>query len=700
MIGNVTESTGWRGLAGSAVRAGALPALLVGLSPAAAGQTLETVTVEGRRVSLVGEAITASEGVIGRREIALRPLLRTGEVLELVPGMVVTQHSGTGKANQYFLRGFNLDHGTDFATFIDGMPLNLRSHGHGQGYTDLNPVIPEALATIAYKKGPYYADVGDFSGAGSAEMRTVDRVDDGLAEITWGEDGYQRLVLVDSQRAAGGDWLYALEGNRYDGPWRGVEEDLSRVNLLLKHSRELAGGSLSLTAMAYDNSWNSADQIPARAVTQGIIDDLGVIDDTVGGESSRYSLSAAWRSDVWQAEAWLVRYDLNLWSNFTYFLDDPERGDQFEQVDERLLYGGRLRYNLVTTLAGLPMTQTFGVELRVDDIDEVGLYRSVARQRTGPVRSDAVEESSIGLFWEQKLQWTPRLRSVVGLRYDHFDFDVSSAIDRNINGVDLSANGGRATDDLWSLKGSLIYSLSDDWETYVSAGQGFHSNDARGTTVRIDPADGAVIDAVDPLVRSLGYEAGVRGFWRERLNTSLAVWYLELDSELLFVGDAGNTEASGRSERNGVEITAYYALSEAWTLDLEYAWTDARFADAPRGERAIPGAVEHVAQAGISLDDGEDWFGSLRLRYFGERPLVEDASATSDATFSVNLGLGRHLGDWTLRADVLNLLDSDDHDIDYFYASRLPGEAEGGVEDQHYHVLEPRTVRLTAAYRF
>ena len=701
MIGSMTESTGWRGRARGAVRsAGVLPALLLGLSPAAVGQTLETVTVEGRRVSLVGEAITASEGIIGRQEIALRPLLRTGEVLELVPGMVVTQHSGTGKANQYFLRGFNLDHGTDFATFIDGMPLNLRSHGHGQGYTDLNPVIPEALATIAYKKGPYYADVGDFSGAGSADMRTVDRVDEGLAEITWGEDGYQRLVLVDSQRAAGGDWLYALEGNRYDGPWRGIDEDLSRVNLLIKHTRELAGGSLSLAAMAYDNSWNSADQIPARAVTQGIIDDLGVIDDTVGGESSRYSLSAGWRSAAWQAEAWLVRYDLNLWSNFTYFLDDPERGDQFEQVDERLLYGGRLRYNLVTTLAGLPMTQTFGVELRVDDIDEVGLYRSVARQRIGPVRSDAVEESSLGLFWEQKLQWTQRLRSVVGLRYDHFDFDVSSAIERNVNGVDLSANGGHANDELWSLKGSLVFSVNDAWETYVSAGQGFHSNDARGTTARIDPADGSAIAAVDPLVRSLGYEAGVRGFWRERLNTSLAVWYLELDSELLFVGDAGNTEASGRSERNGVELTAYYALSEAWTLDLEYAWTDARFADAPPGERAIPGAVEHVAQAGISLDDGEDWFGSLRLRYFGERPLVEDASATSDATFSVNLGLGRRLGDWTLRADVLNLLDSDDHDIDYFYASRLPGEAEGGVEDQHYHVLEPRTVRLTAAYRF
>ena len=674
--------------------------LLVSVSLVAQAQTLETVTVEGRRVSLLGDAITASEGVIGRQEIALRPLLRSGEVLELVPGMVVTQHSGTGKANQYFLRGFNLDHGTDFATFIDGMPLNMRTHGHGQGYTDLNPVIPETLATIAYKKGPYYADVGDFSGAGSAEMRTVDRVDEGLAEITWGEDGYQRLVVVDSQNAAGGDWLYALEGNRYDGPWRGIEEDLSRINLLLKHTRDVAAGSLSLTAMAYDNSWNSADQIPARAVTQGIIDDLGVIDDTVGGESSRYSLSAAWRGGAWEVDAWLARYDLNLWSNFTYFLDDPEGGDQFEQVDERLLYGGRLRYTHAGTLAGLPVTQAFGAELRVDDIEEVGLYRSRARQRTGPVRSDAVDESSIGLFWEQKLQWSPRLRSVLGVRYDYFDFDVDSAIERNVNGIDLVPNGGTADDDLWSLKGSLVYTLGSDWEAYASAGQGYHSNDARGTTTRVDPADGTAIEAVDPLVRSLGYEAGVRGYWRERLNTSLAVWYLELDSELLFVGDAGNTEASGRSEREGVELTAYYALTEAWTLDLEYAWTDARFSDAPAGEREIPGAVEHVVQAGISLDDGQDWFGSLRLRYFGERPLVEDASVQSDATFSVNLGLGRRLGPWTLRADILNLLDSDDHDIDYFYASRLPGETEAGVEDLHYHVLEPRTVRLTAGYRF
>jgi len=669
------------------------------MSAGTLAQQLETVTVEGRRINLLGSAISASEGVIGQQEIAIRPMLRTGEVLELVPGMVVTQHSGTGKANQYFLRGFNLDHGTDFATFVDGMPLNMRSHGHGQGYTDLNPVIPEALAAIAYKKGPYYADVGNFSGAGSAEIRTARQVDEGIAELTLGEDSYQRLVVVNSVAAGGGDWLYAVEANRYDGPWRGINEDLDKINGLLKYSRELAAGDFAVTLMAYDNSWNSADQIPARAVAQGLINDLGVIDDSVGGESSRYSFSADWRRDGWQLAAHAVRYDLKLWSNFTYFLDNPEQGDQFEQVDERWIYGGNFSYRHNSELLGHAMSNRFGAELRYDDINEVGLYSTRQRQRLGAIRSDQVEELSLGLFWENQLEWTPRLRSVLGLRYDWFDFDVTSDVAINVNGVDLSANGGSVDDDLWSLKGSMIYSLSPEWETYASAGQGFHSNDARGTSTRIDPVDGVTIEAVDPLVKSLGAEVGLRGFWRERLNTSIALWYLELDSELLFVGDAGNTEPSRKSERRGLELTAYYNLTDHWTLDLEYAWTDARFADRSPEGREIPGAVEHVLQAGISLDDGSDWFGSLRLRYFGERPLVEDGSIKSDDTVSVNLGLGRRLGSWTLSADVLNLFDSNDHDIDYFYESRLPGE-DAGVEDLHYHVLEPRTVRLSIAYRF
>lgn len=662
---------------------------------------LETIAVEGRRINLLGEAVSASEGVVGQKEIELRPLLRTGEVLELVPGLVATQHSGTGKANQYFLRGFNLDHGTDFATYVDGMPVNMRTHGHGQGYTDLNFLIPEVVSLLAYKKGAYYAEVGDFSGAGSAQITTADALQQGLAELTIGEDAYYRLLLQDSIKHSAGTTLYALEANQYEGPWSDIDEDLDKLNLLLKHSFDLEDGHLSIALMAYDNSWNSADQIPARAVEQGIIDELGSIDTTVGGETSRYSINLNWQQGGWQGAAYIIDYDLNLWSNFTYFLDDESNGDQFEQVDERLIYGGQLSYLLEGNFAGKPMSNRLGGDMRIDAIDEVGLYRTQARSRLGVIRNDEVMESSIGLYWENRISWNDRLRTVLGARYDYYDFDVDDQAGVNINGVDLSINSGSVDDAITSLKGSVVYTFLTDWEAYLSIGQGLHSNDARGTTIQVDPTDGSAVDSVDPLVGSLGYEVGVRGFINERVNTSLSLWTLELDSELLFVGDAGNTEASRESQREGVELTAYYYVSDHWSVDIEYAYTDAEFTDtAPEGDE-IPGAIEHVFQAGVNADFANGFFGSLRLRYFGERPLVEDGSVKSDDSTIWNLRLGYRKADWTVKADVLNLTDSDDHDIDYFYASRLASEPAGvATEDIHYHVIEPRTVRVSLGYRF
>ncbi|BFM18199.1 TonB-dependent receptor [Maricurvus nonylphenolicus] len=662
--------------------------------------SLEQVEVTGRQVNLIGAAQSASQGVVSQEEIAIRPLLRTGEVLELVPGMVVTQHSGTGKANQYFLRGFNLDHGTDFATFVDGMPVNMRSHGHGQGYTDLNFVIPETVKTLAYKKGAYYADVGDFSGAGSAAMQTFTKRDQGEAELTLGQDDYRRLLLTDSIEFAGGDLLYAIERNTYEGPWKDIDEDLDKTNVLLKHTQAMADGEFSISLMAYDNSWDSADQIPQRAVNQGIIDELGSIDTSTGGESSRYSLNAQWQNKQWQVSAYAINYDMNLWSNFTYLLDDTANGDQFEQVDKRWIYGGSVNYQLQPqTLFGKPMQNRLGAEVRYDDIGEVALYKTQDRQRLGTVRKDAVEELSVGLFWENQLQWTDKLKTIVGVRHDFYDFDVDNKAGTNTNGVNLDSNSGSEDDNLTSLKASVIYTLNENWETYASIGEGFHSNDARGSTIKVDPADGSSISPVDPLVSSLGYEVGVRGFFTERLNTSLALWHLELDSELLFVGDAGNTEASGKSERHGIELTAYYRLNEHWNLDLEYAYTDASFKNAgPEGDH-IPGAIEHVWQAGVSAQFHSGWFGSLRLRYFGERPLDESGDITSDSTTIANLRVGYTQGPWTVKADVLNLFDSDDHDIDYFYESRLPGEASG-VEDNHFHPLEPRTLRVAVSYQY
>jgi outer membrane receptor protein involved in Fe transport len=663
-------------------------------------QPLEEIEVVGRRLNLLGEASSASQGVVSAQEIEIRPLLRTGDVLELVPGMVVTQHSGTGKANQYFLRGFNLDHGTDFATYVDGMPVNMRTHAHGQGYTDLNFVIPETIGSLAYKKGPYYADVSDFSSAGSAEIRTADRFERGRLELAAGEDAFYRAVIMGSTGLGDGVTSYGLELNSYDGPWTDVKEDVQKLNLLLKHGWDVAGGTASVSAMAYDNQWNSPDQIPARAVDSGLIDELGSLDKKVGGQSSRYSLSAGWTGRQLELSAYAVRYKLKLWSNFTYFLDDEVNGDQFEQKDDRWLYGGRANYRLQGSLGGLASVTRLGTELRYDDIDEVGLYKTRGRQRLGPVRSDRVDEWSAGFYAENQLAWTARLRTVLGLRYEYFDFDVHSLVDSNINGIALGDNSGQVDADKLAVKGSVSYALSDQWEAYVSAGQGLHSNDARGTTAKVDPGDGGAVDPVDPLVDSFGYEAGLRGFLHERVNASLALWSLQLDSELLFVGDAGNTEASRKSERQGLELTGYYRLTDQWTVDLEYSYTDAKFTDkAPEGSH-IPGSIDQVVQAGISADLASGWFGSLRLRYFGERPLVEDGSVKSDGSTVVNLRAGYRAPGWTLKVDVLNLFDSDEHDIDYFYASRLPGEAGGGVEDVHYHVLEPRTVRVYASFLF
>lgn len=663
---------------------------------------VEVLEVQGRQVNLLGQAATASSGQISQQEIAVRPISRTGEILELVPGMVVTQHSGSGKANQFFLRGFNLDHGTDFATYLDGMPLNMTTHGHGQGYTDLNFIIPEAVAQLDYKKGAYYADVSDFSGAGSAHIYSANQTSGSTVNLTLGEFGYVRALYMDSFKTEQGNTLFAVERNEYDGPWQDINEDIGKTNLWLKYATEVAGGSLSAGLMAYKNSWNSADQIPQRAVEQGIISRLGSLDTTVGGESERYSANVNWSNGETSADAYLIKYSMNLWSNFTYFSENEDSGDQFEQVDDRVVYGVNLSHIVENNWLGLAGHNKFGTQIRVDNIDEVGLLNSQARSRTGTIRLDQVDQSSIGLYWDNEIEWNNRLRTVLGARYDYYDFDVQDLVGVNAAGVDLSRNSGTNSDDLISLKANVIYQIRDEWEGYVSWGQGFHSNDARGTTIQVDPASGDAVDRVDPLVRSTGYEVGVRGFIADKLNTSLSLWTLELDSELLFVGDAGNTEASGKSERYGVEFTSYYQLAENWTLDFEYAYTDAELVDAPHSENRIPGAIEQVVQLGVSLDQQQGWFGSLRHRYFGERPLTEDASVESGKSGIWNLRVGYHVNsNLTVSVDVLNLTDSDDHDIDYYYESRLATEPSGQVaEDVHFHPFEPRNIRASLIYTF
>jgi outer membrane receptor protein involved in Fe transport len=444
--------------------------------------------------------------------------------------------------------------------------------------------------------------------------------------------------------------------------------------------------------MGYDNRWDSPDQIPQRAVDQGLISQFGSIDRTVGGEASRYSLSAGWNGQSFggqlNAEAYAITSKLDLFSNFTYLLDDPVDGDQFEQVDDRRIYGFEVSQQWDR---GVDRWRA-GLDGRYDDIRKVGLFQARARQRLNAVRDDRVKEGSLGLFLANEHRFSDTLRSYVGLRYDHYDFDVESAT--------LSANSGKAQDGKASIKASLVYKPVAPLELYASYGQGFHSNDARGVTITTDPVSGDPAEPVTPLVRSVGGEVGARVYLGDRLQATVAVWTLRLDSELLFVGDAGNTEVSRPSRREGVELGLYYFPTKRVSANLEVSYSGAKFRDGdPVGDK-IPGSIPLVVSAGVSAKSGMGWLVSAQVRYFGRYPLIEDQSVKSDGSALVNLRLGRDMKRVGLYLDVLNLLDSDDHDVDYYYASRLAGEPADGVEDVHYHVFQPRSVRASLRYRF
>ncbi len=652
------------------------------------------IEVTAVRYGLLGDPESATDGIVLREQLEHRPLLRTGELLEAVPGLIVTQHSGSGKANQFFLRGFNLDHGTDFATRVDGVPVNMPTHAHGQGYTDVNFIIPELIGSIEYHKGTHHAAEGNFSAAGSAHIRYADSLGGNLLSFTGGEDDYRRAVLAGSPELAGGTLLYGLEYAQTDGPWD-LSEDLERKNAVLRYSRGDDRDGWALTAMAYDGEWQSTDQVPQRAIRSGQIDRFGFIDPTDRGESSRYSLSASWQhvgdKSRWSALAYGLDYQLDLFSNFTYFIDTAN-GDQFEQFDDRRVYGGRVTYGRDLPLGAFAGQFDAGFEMRRDDIDTVGLYRTQARVRFDTIREDQVRQTSYGVYASQKIDWTDRFRTTLGVRADYFDFDIDS---------ELELNSGSADDSIVNPKLSLVYTLSERSDLYLNLGGGFHSNDARGTTIRVDPNDGVTpAERVDPLVRAKGGELGMRYAVADGWQISAALWGLELDSELLFVGDGGTTESNRASRRKGVELALFARPTDFLVLDIDLAWSHARFTDPDPAGDYIPGAVERVASAGLTLDHPSGWFGGARLRYLGSAPLIEDDSVRSDPTTLLNLEAGYEFTSaLSVTLSLLNALDSDDNDISYYYESQLANES-APVEDIHLHPVEPRTLRLGVLARF
>jgi hypothetical protein len=671
------------------------PALLAqSPAPTTAPVELEEIIIDGKADDLLGVTDSATKGRATPRDFLSRPLMRRGEILETIPGMMITQHAGGGKANQYFLRGFNLDHGTDFSISLEGMPLNMRTHAHGQGYTDLNLLIPEMVEALDYAKGTYTAADGDLSSAGSANFLLWDVMPQNLIRLEFGEHNYYRALIAGTlpfeskaEEGVAQGLTYALESNYYDGPWAQAEE-FNRWNGMLRWFKQDVDTKLSVTFMGYHGSWTSTDQIPSSLVENGTLDAFDTLDRTAGGESERYSLNVAFEHRdgdvVTRANAYAIYYLLDLYSNFTYFLDDPVNGDQFQQAEQRWVLGGNVsRTWEKREIFGIESDLTFGLQTRTDIIDGIGLWKTRQRDRIAQVRQDDILESSVGLYGEATTRWTPWFRTVLGLRGDLYYFEPMKS---TVDGQDAEVAG------IMSPKFSAILGPWKKTELYLNFGTGFHSNDARGVTSGRDSADA--------LVRTMGGEIGLRTQAVPDVTTTLAFFWLRSDSELIYVGDAGTNEPGPGSDRYGIELASYWRPSNWFSADAELAVTHARLQDQPSGADHIPNSVPIMFSGGFNVgaqgnDDG--FFAGARVRIFANSPLEETDTVRGKDSVMVNATVGYRRKNWEAAVDCLNLLDREDNDISYFYDSNPGG---GVISDTHIHPIEPRMFRFRVTYRF
>jgi len=709
----------------------------------AVGSASTIVNVQGRDDDLVGIAASATQGTVGAKSLEDRPILRSGEVLETVPGLIITQHAGGGKANQYFLRGFNLDHGTDFAVFLDDMPLNLPSHAHGEGYADMNTVIPELVQRVNYEKGPYYADVGNFGSAGSAHLEFMQTLPENFFQVEGGMYGYARAVFGVSKTVGSGNLLFGGEAYYDDGPWT-HPDGYAKFNGLLTYSHGDKANGFSITARAYHGKWNSSDQIPFTATP--LVGFFGTLNPSDGGHSQRYSLQAEWHRTRAKSNtkitAYGFYYDLDLFSDFTYYLDDPVKGDQFEQQDKRWVFGVDAHHTILSDWFGRKVENTFGLQVRNDSVHN-GLYRTENRVRTDKNDSNACNDEPIdacdanpnmvvvlpaatdvnkftdtmvGFYVKNKIQWANKFRTVLALRGDDANYVVTNLtpnyVATELPGAPMvnfaAANSGTVNKFLPSPKASLIFGPWSKTEFYIQGGFGFHSNDARGATQTVQPISPdnpfpTATQRIPALVPTKGAEIGVRTSAVPHLQSTFSLWYLRSQSELQQSGDTGGTVASlSPSNRYGIEWANYYTPLEHWAFDFDLADSRAFFTEidpddaapnSPGGKR-VPEAVGVVASVGATMHDYKRFSASLRLRAFGPRDLTSDGIYRSNTTLLLNAEVRYRLTKrWSFVVEALNLLNRKDHDIDYAYASRITPTADATFTDV-YHPVEPFQVRF------
>jgi hypothetical protein len=653
----------------------------------ATASSVEMVVVTAKRFALLGTALTASEGVVTADELQLAPAYRPGQLLETIPGLEATSHSGEGKANQYLLRGFNLDHGTDLATFVDGMPVNEPSHAHGQGYTDLNFLIPELTNGVSYTKGPYFASEGDFASVGSDHIGYADRIDGQIAAGV-GSFNYERAFAAGSEVIGDGDLLGALELQHYDGPWTSPD-DQRKFNGVLRYAGGDDSSGYSISAMYYRDLWNATNDQPVRAITEGLIDRYGSLDPSDGGQSQRMSFSGQYHADAGdghiEANIYAIDSRLTLWNDFTHDLYDPLNGDQHAQQEVRFTAGGAASYSATLETFGASTEIMTGVQGRLDRID-VGLVHTKNRipvfdpiQPDPMLESDVIDLGNVAVYGQATTHWTDWLRSVVGLRED----DVSA--------TDRGTNAGSPSASIFEPKGSLIVAPFEGFEFYVSAGRGFHTDDVRGATSGSGPL----------IAHSSGAEIGMRATPAPDVALTVSAFQIDFQSELTYNPDVGEVQAGPGSRRTGAELNATYAAYDWLEFYGIIASSHARYTtpfDDGTGHIGsyIPNAPIAIGSLGIYLRNLDCWSGGLEVRYLGQFPLTPDDKVTGAGYVEVNIDGSYMLENgWKAGLGLYNILDSHGDAAEFWYRDRLPAEPAAGIADLHVHPLEPPSVRFT-----
>jgi outer membrane cobalamin receptor len=622
---------------------------------------------------------SSSEQLIPGKDFELRPHGRPADVLRLIPGLIIDQHQGGGKAEQYLLRGFDADHGTDLALFVDGVPVNLRSHAHGQGYADLHFLIPETIRAVDALKGPYFAEHGDFDTAGAVRFLTRDSVEENTLEISGGSFDTQRYLALLSPTRDRVKTLVAAEGYRSDGPFD-HPNGYVRFNLFAKATTDLTEDMrASLSASHYRAEWHGSGELPARAVRSGLVDRFGAIDPNEGGvtERTNVNLDYVWKvgeSQKLSVNAYASYYRLTLFNDFTLFLNDPDRGDMINQRDRRWLGGLDAQYEVKQRPLGMPLTTTAGVQYRIDT-PRVVLASAVQRHQVGRVQDVDIVEQSVSPFVKLDLVPIEKVRLVTGARGDVFTFDVKE----RVNTTDGRASGA-ATKARPNVKANLILGPWLATELFANFGTGFHSNDARAVIAN---------PKLDALPTATGYEAGFKSRILPRTELSATYWFLDLSSELVFVGDDGTTEARGKSHREGLEVATTISLLDWLTFKGDFTWTRrAEFVDTGF---PIPLAPRWTARAELTARLPWGLSTSAEMRYLGDR-VADD--------FGFHTARGYTLFNWNARdrykaleafLSIENLADTKWREAQFFFTSRLPGEPAGGVPDVHFTPGNPRT---------